>query len=560
MNDISRTLPDEAARHRLLQSPINGEGLMLLFEAGLLWLTTNQQYVNSLNVFPVPDGDTGTNMVLTMQAAFTEADQHRSTNVGETGRHFAQGALMGARGNSGVILSQIWRGFSRALDHYETMDTGLLMRAMQEARNTAYKGVVRPVEGTILTVIKDMTTAAETTLKDDSSLSQMLLSIVEAGDASVKHTPELLPILKQAGVVDSGGQGLFYIFEGMLRMLQGQSLDASGAVLRPLAELDLSNAMETVEEGQDYEVVIDFAPNGTFTLENYYNGLSEIGTSIQVGEGDGIYRMHIHTALDKRYDPIAYTEGLGTVKKIMMENLQDQMNGRAKEDTRLSLAQVNPGEVAVVAVSPGDGLSRIFASLGVAAIVQGGQTMNPSVKELVAAFENLPTDQIIILPNNKNIILAAQNAAKVSVKKIAIIPTKNAPQGFSAMLRLIPDESLEENEASMLEAINEVHTGEITISTRSVEIDGVHVEKGQVISLYDGKLVSSDETIEGAIDELFEKAHLEEVERITFFYGEGLNQQQVNHLGDRVREKYPDKDIEIHEGGQPHYQLIIAFE
>lgn len=560
MNDISRTLPDEAARHRLLQSPINGEGLMLLFEAGLLWLTTNQQYVNSLNVFPVPDGDTGTNMVLTMQAAFTEADQHRSTNVGETGRHFAQGALMGARGNSGVILSQIWRGFSRALDHYETMDTGLLMRAMQEARNTAYKGVVRPVEGTILTVIKDMTTAAETTLKDDSSLSQMLLSIVEAGDASVKHTPELLPILKQAGVVDSGGQGLFYIFEGVLRMLQGQSLDASGAVLRPLAELDLSNAMETVEEGQDYEVVIDFAPNGTFTLENYYNGLSEIGTSIQVGEGDGIYRMHIHTALDKRYDPIAYTEGLGTVKKIMMENLQDQMNGRAKEDTRLSLAQVNPGEVAVVAVSPGDGLSRIFASLGVAAIVQGGQTMNPSVKELVAAFENLPTDQIIILPNNKNIILAAQNAAKVSVKKIAIIPTKNAPQGFSAMLRLIPDESLEENEASMLEAINEVHTGEITISTRSVEIDGVHVEKGQVISLYDGKLVSSDETIEGAIDELFEKAHLEEVERITFFYGEGLNQQQVNHLGDRVREKYPDKDIEIHEGGQPHYQLIIAFE
>ena len=560
MNDISRTLPDEAARHRLLQSPINGEGLMLLFEAGLLWLTTNQQYVNSLNVFPVPDGDTGTNMVLTMQAAFTEADQHRSTNVGETGRHFAQGALMGARGNSGVILSQIWRGFSRALDHYETMDTGLLMRAMQEARNTAYKGVVRPVEGTILTVIKDMTTAAETTLKDDSSLSQMLLSIVEAGDASVKHTPELLPILKQAGVVDSGGQGLFYIFEGMLRMLQGQSLDASGAVLRPLAELDLSNAMETVEEGQDYEVVIDFAPNGTFTLENYYNGLSEIGTSIQVGEGDGIYRMHIHTALDKRYDPIAYTEGLGTVKKIMMENLQDQMNGRAKEDTRLSLAQVNPGEVAVVAVSPGDGLSRIFASLGVAAIVQGGQTMNPSVKELVAAFENLPTDQIIILPNNKNIILAAQNAAKVSVKKIAIIPTKNAPQGFSAMLRLIPDESLEENEASMLEAINEVHTGEITISTRSVEIDGVHVEKGQVISLYDGKLVSSDETIEGAIGELFEKAHLEEVERITFFYGEGLNQQQVNHLGDRVREKYPDKDIEIHEGGQPHYQLIIAFE
>lgn len=560
MNETSRTLPDEAERHRLLQSPINGDGLMLLFEAGLIWLTTNQQYVNSLNVFPVPDGDTGTNMVLTMQAAFAEADQNRSTNVGEIGRYFAQGALMGARGNSGVILSQIWRGFSRALDHYETMDTGLLMRAMQEARNTAYKGVVRPVEGTILTVIKDMTTAAEEALKEDSNLSQMLLTIVEAGDVSVKNTPELLPILKQAGVVDSGGMGLYYIFEGMLRMLQGLSLDASGAVLRPLADLDLSHALETVEEGQDYEVVIDFAPNGNFILEHYYDGLSEIGTSIQVGEGEGIYRMHIHTALDKRYEPIAYTEKLGVVKKIMMENLQDQMNGRGKEDTKLTLAPVEPGEVAVVAVSPGDGLSRIFASLGVAAIVQGGQTMNPSVKELVAAFENLPTDKIVILPNNKNIILAAQNAAKVSVKKIAIIPTRNAPQGFAAMLRLMPDGSLEENEESMLEAITEVHTGEITISTRSVEIEGVQVEKGQVIALYDGKLVSSAATIEGALEELYQKADLEDIERITFFYGEGITLQQVNKLGDQIREEYPDKEIEIHEGGQPHYQLIIAFE
>jgi len=270
--------------------------------------------------------------------------------------------------------------------------------------------------------------------------------------------------------------------------------------------------------------------------------------------------MHIHTALDKRYEPIAYTESIGAVKKIMMENLQEQMNGHAKDENKLPLATVNPGEVAVVAVSPGEGLSRIFASLGVAAIVQGGQTMNPSVKELVAAFENLPTDKIIILPNNKNIFLAAQNAAKVSVKKIAVIPTRNAPQGFAAMLRLIPDGTLEENEASMLEAITEVHTGEITIATRSVEIEGVEVEKGQVIALYDGKLVSSAATIEGAIDALFQQANLDAIERITFFYGEGLTQQQVNKLGDHVREKYPDKDLEIHEGGQPHYQLIIAFE
>jgi len=559
MNQTNYILPDEQERHALLQSPLNGDGLVLLFEAGLIWLTTNQAYVNSLNVFPVPDGDTGTNMVLTMQAAINEVDQKRTKNVGGTAQAFAQGALMGARGNSGVILSQIWRGFSRALDHYETMDTDLLMRAMQEARNTAYKGVVKPVEGTILTVIKDMTRAAEEAARANASLSEMLVAIVEEGDRSVKHTPELLPVLKQAGVVDSGGMGLYYIFEGMLKMLQGQSLDGSGAILRPLAELDLANAMETVEEGQDYEVVIDFAPHAGFLLEQYYEDLSQIGTSIQVGEGDGIYRMHIHTELDKRFEPITYTETQGVVKKIMMENLLDQMENRQGEE-EIALTPVNPGEVAVVAVSPGKGLSSIFASLGVSAIVEGGQTMNPSVQELLAAFENLPTDQVIILPNNKNIILAAQNAAKVSVKKIAIIPTRNAPQGFAAMLRLNPEGSLEENEESMNEAIQEVHTGDITIATRSVEIDGVEVEKGGVIALYDGKLVSSASTIEDAIERLLEKANMDDVERITFFYGEDLNQAQANRLADGVREEYPEVEIEIHSGGQPHYQLIIAFE
>lgn len=560
MNQYKYVLPNEEERHKLLQSPLNGNGLMLLFEAGLIWLTTNQAYVNSLNVFPVPDGDTGTNMVLTMQAAFKEADQIRSNNAGETARAFAQGALMGARGNSGVILSQIWRGFSRALDHYETMDPDLLMRAMQEARNTAYKGVVKPVEGTILTVVKDMTSAAEKAIRVDSTLSEILLTIVEAGDVSVKNTPELLPVLKQAGVVDSGGMGLFYIFEGMVRLLQGQPLDSSGAVLKPLAELDLSNAMETVEEGQDYEVIIDFAPNQGFLLEKYYEDLAQIGTSIQVGEGDGIYRMHIHTELAKRFDPISYTETQGVVKKIMMENLQDQMSERQAEEEELTLTPVNPGEIAVVAVAPGKGLASIFASLGVSAIVEGGQTMNPSVQELVGAFENLPTDKVIILPNNKNIILAAQNAAKVSVKKIVIIPTRNAPQGFAAMLRLNPEGTLEENEESMKEAIQEVHTGDITVATRSVEIDGVEVEKGEVIALYDGQLVSSAPTIEEAIEKLLEKASMDEVERVTFFYGEDLNQTQANLLADGVREEYPEVEIEIHSGGQPHYQLIVAFE
>jgi len=472
----------------------------------------------------------------------------------------AQGALMGARGNSGVILSQIWRGFARALNHYDTMDSALFVRALQEARNTAYKGVVRPVEGTILTVIKDMTAAAEEAAKNDASMSAVLAEIVRAGDESVKRTPELLPILKQAGVVDSGGTGLFYIFEGMLRLIEGKPLDVSNAVVKLLSEMELANTLENIEEGQDYEVVIDFAPREQFSLDNYYAGLSDIGTSIQVGEGDGIYRMHIHVPLDKRYTPIEYTESLGTIKKIAMENLQEQVNSRKNEKETIKLAQVTPGQVAVVAVSPGEGLSRIFASLGVAAIVSGGQTMNPSVKEIVAAFENLPTDKIIILPNNKNIILAAQNAAKVSVKNIVVIPTHNAPQGFAAMLRLIPDGTLEENEEAMREAIEEVHTGEITTATRDVTIDDVKVAKGDVIAMLDGKLILSTHSVEEATLELLEKAKPDDYERVTFFYGEGMTPSAVNQIVDQVREKFSDVEIEVHEGGQPYYQLIIAIE
>ena len=560
MNEKLSAMLSEAERHKLVDSPVDGKGLMLLFEAGLVRLTANQPYVNSLNVFPVPDGDTGTNMVLTMQAALKEAEIRQSENIGEMAHAIAQGALMGARGNSGVILSQIWRGFARALDHYDTMDSTLFVRAMQEARNTAYKGVVRPVEGTILTVIKDMTAAAEEAAKRGAALHEILAEIVRAGDESVRRTPELLPILKQAGVVDSGGTGLYYIFEGMLRFIEGQPLDVSTVVAKPLSEMDLENTLENIEEGQDYEVVIDFTPTDKFSLENYYSGLSEIGTSIQVGEGDGLYRMHIHVPLEKRFTPIEYTESLGTIKKVAMENLQDQVKSRKDEKEPIKLAPVTPGQIAVVAVSPGDGISRIFASLGVAAIVTGGQTMNPSVKEIVAAFENLPTDKIIILPNNKNIILAAQNAAKVSVKNIVVMPTRNAPQGFAAMLRLIPDGTLEENEEAMLEAIQEVHTGEITTATRNVTIDDVEVEKGNVIAMLDGKLVYSNHTLEGALFGLLEKANLDAFERLTFFYGEEMTPNQVNQLVDQVREKYPDLDIEVHEGGHPYYQLIIAIE
>ena len=560
MSGNSKTILNEAERHKLVQSPLDGYGLKVLLEAGLTWLRTNQQHVNSLNVFPVPDGDTGTNMVLTMQAALDEVNRVLNNNVGEMAHAMAQGSLMGARGNSGVILSQIWRGFARAMNHYDTMDCTLFVRALQESRNTAYKGVVRPVEGTILTVIKDIATKSESHLNETEKLSNLLSHIVEIADESVRNTPELLPILKQAGVVDSGGKGLFYIFEGMLRLIQGEALDTAIAEVKPLSEMNLENTLESIEEGQDYEVVIDFAPIEGFDLETYYKELSEIGTSIQVGEGEGMYRMHIHVPTDRRYEPIDYTMLKGTIQKVAIENLMEQMNKSKKDISKLKLAVVEPGQIAVVAVSPGHGLSRIFASLGAAAIVEGGQTMNPSVKEIVAAFENLPTDKVIILPNNKNIILAAENASKVTVKQVRVIPTRNSPQGFSAMFRLMVDGDLDEIAESMMEALDEVQTCEITTATRSVEIDGVKVKKGQVIGLLNGKLVVSNKTVANACKKVLDKASAQDYERITVFYGEDISIPQVNEIVDMIRDIYPSHEIEVHEGGQAHYQLIIAIE
>lgn len=538
------------------------DGLMLknLVEAALTWLRTNQQTVNSLNVFPVPDGDTGTNMVLTMQSAWNEIKDLGHRHVGQMVAAISQGALMGARGNSGVILSQIWRGMAKALHNVEILDGTALVHALAEARDTAYKGVVRPVEGTILTVIKDVASAAEEALQATNDPLQILEHIVPAADASVQRTPELLPVLKQAGVVDSGGKGLFFILEGMLRYVKGLPLDTPLVTVQPLSALKLQETMEVIEEGQDFEVVVDFYPSHPLDLQAFYSRLEQMGTSIQVGEGDGMYRMHIHVPLEKRYEPIDYIMGLGTITKVAMENLVAQMSESQGKAERLELANVQPGQIAVVAVSPGRGLSRIFASLGVAAIVEGGQTMNPSTQEILAAFENLPTDKIIILPNNKNIILAANQAREVTVKQVVVVPSRTIPQGLAAMLAHDPDGELETVAKRMTQAMEHVRSGEITIATRSVELDGVKVEKDQVIALLDGKLVLAAPSLSEALLGLLEKASATEYELITLFYGANLSHTEANRLADLVREHYPQQEVELQEGGQPHYALLISIE
>ncbi|MFA5874986.1 MAG: DAK2 domain-containing protein, partial [Anaerolineales bacterium] len=398
--------PDVQARlERLKLTPIDGQALKKLVEAGLTWLRANQQMVNALNVFPVPDGDTGTNMVLTMQSAYNEIDDLGQRGIGQMAAAVSQGALMGARGNSGVILSQLWRGFARALHNHEILDGPALVHAFAEARDTAYKGVVRPVEGTILTVAKDAAAAAAQAIQETDDPCEILARVVIEADASVQRTPELLPVLKQAGVVDSGGKGLYFILEGMLRFVHGEPLDTPTATVQPLSAMNLENTMDSIEPGQDYEVVVDFVPRETLDLQKFYGELEKIGTSIQMGEGEGMYRMHIHVPTEKRYEPIDFVMSLGTITKIAMENLLAQMEGidHKSSGARVELANVEPGKIAVVVVSPGAGISRVFASLGVAAIVEGGQTMNPSTKDILDAFENLPTDKVIILPNNKNI-------------------------------------------------------------------------------------------------------------------------------------------------------------
>jgi DAK2 domain fusion protein YloV len=552
---------DKIRVEKFRRHPIDGLSLKRLVEAGSTWLKTNQQTVNSLNVFPVPDGDTGTNMMLTMTSAWNEIKDLGAHNLGEMAAAVSKGALMGARGNSGVILSQLWRGFARGVHEQQVLDGPTLVRAFAEARDTAYKGVVRPVEGTILTVAREVAAAVEAASRSTQDPIALLDVAVKAADESVQHTPELLPVLKQAGVVDSGGKGLFFILEGMLRHIYGLPLDTPTMSVGPISAMNFANALQEVEQGQDYEVVVDFFPKDDFDLQKFYGRLEQMGVSIQVGEGDGMYRMHIHVPIDKRYEPIDYIMSLGTISKVAMENLMAQMDDLQKSKVpQIQFTSVEPGQIAVVTVSPGAGLSRIFASLGVAAVVEGGQTMNPSTQDILNAFENLPTDKVIILPNNKNIVMAANQAKEVTVKSVEVVPSRSIPQGLAAMLSFNPDGELGPVSEKMVKALGAVKTGEVTIATRSVEIDGVKVKSGQVIALLDGKLVAAAKTVEKGVLDLLKKAEADRHELVTLFYGEELPHAEANRIADVLREKYASLEVEVQEGGQPHYQFIVSVE
>jgi DAK2 domain fusion protein YloV len=549
--------------------------------AGLVWLEENYQHVNSLNVFPVPDGDTGTNMLLTMRSALTRVEENTDEHVGRMAGQLAQGALMGARGNSGVILSQIWRGLAQSLSDKPEFNVHDLAHALKQASDTAYKGVMRPVEGTVLTVIRSGAEEAAEAARKSEDLRFVMERVVERCQQALEYTPEQLSVLKQAGVVDSGGQGLVYILEGMLRYAQGQlsleGLPAAGAA--PIMNTGTLLAQESngrtpaqalvVPEGGDlefpYDVQFILIGEGLNVLQ-IRDAIDAMGDSTVVVGDETTIKVHIHVKDPGR--PLTYGASLGMVMDVVVENMQAQMEEIVGKGDGLSFAEVNaepytavqPGQIAVVAVTPGAGLAHAFRSLGAAYVVNGGQTNNPSTEEIFQAIEGLPTDHVIILPNNKNIFLASEAARDLCHKKVVVVPTRSVPQGLSALLALKPDGDLETVAQAMERAAAQVSTGELTRATRTVTLDGVSVEEGAIIGLVDGRLCASDDTIEGVLDQMLPAMAAEERELATIYYGADTSEAEAIELAGRIKQVNPDIEVEIVAGGQAHYFFILGLE
>ncbi len=543
-----------------------GPQLRKLAHAGLLWLEQNRDHVNALNVFPVPDGDTGTNMLLTMRSAYARIDGSEEPHVGKVAGQLAQGALMGARGNSGVILSQIWRGLAAGLSGVETFTTTDLAQAFQMASDTAYKGVMRPVEGTILTVIREGAAEAADAARKSEDLRFMLERILERCQQALERTPDLLPILRQAGVVDSGGQGLVFILEGMMRYAQGKlSLDGQ---TRPhgadLAAEPVSAQALAVPEGGSLEFPYDvqFILTGrNLNVLEVRARIDAMGDSTVVVGDDSTIKVHIH--VKDPGEPLSYGVSLGHVSDVVVENMQEQMEGLIHGGPTMPVepvVTVLPDQVAVVAVAAGKGLINVFHSLGAAYVVNGGQTNNPSTEEIFQAIEKLPTDKVVILPNNKNIFLAAEAARDLSGKQVAVVHSRTIPQGIAALMALRPEREVEANAEMMERALKLVGTGEITRATRTVEIDGVDVKEGEIIALVDGRLCGSGPDEKAVLDELLERLKVADAGIVSLYYGADVSLERATETADHIQALYPDVEVELIEGDQAHYYYILGVE
>lgn len=545
---------------------LDGALLSKMILLGANHLENNAKKIDALNVFPVPDGDTGTNMNLSMSSGVSEVKKLNTESVSEVADAFAKGLLMGARGNSGVILSQIFRGFSKGTENRQTLNARDLAESLDQARATAYKAVMKPVEGTILTVIKDAAKEALTASETETDVVVLMERVLNAAKISLKRTPELLPVLKEVGVVDSGGQGLVVILEGFLAALKGEPLPEETA---DIEMQELVNAqhhqiaqtfMDTseIEFGYCTEFIVKFEDkkiaNNPFSEDSFRSELSEYGDSLVVVSDDDIVKVHIHS--EEPGTCLSLGQQYGSLTNIKIENMREQHTAIVGEQNTEKATK----DYAIITVAMGSGLKKLFESIGATTVIEGGQTMNPSTQDIASAITKANAKNVLILPNNKNIWMAADQAAEIADVNAAVVPTKTIPQGISAMLAFNPEASISENQAAMKEAGKAVKTGQITYAVRDTQIDGMEIEKDSFMGIEDGKIVVSHPDRITSTKQLLQHMISEDDELLTVFSGEGISEEETNEIVNFVEETFEAIEVEVHHGNQPIYSYIFSVE
>jgi uncharacterized protein len=538
---------------------IAGQELRDMFSAATSWLEKSSADIDALNVFPVPDGDTGTNMMLTMRSTMEEAFRAPDHSAAGVAHAMARGALMGARGNSGVILSQIWRGLAQGLEDKESFNAADLADALEKSAQTAYKGVSNPVEGTMLTVIKDVAKAARMQVaEDNNNIIQVMEAVVEAAGESVANTPRLLKVLRDAGVVDAGGQGIYTLLEGALRYLKGETeqmrLRKPQIIVSELPYTAPAPVVTGIDE-VPYGYCTEFLLKGEgLEPEAIRKRLEKKGESLIVVGDDGAVRIHIHTLTPGNI--ISLAARLGTLHQVSVRNMDEQH----QDFLEMQKEKMPTTDTAVIAVASGDGLKDVFGSLGASAVVPGGQTMNPSTKDILQTVEATPSDNIIILPNNKNIIATANQVQSLTQKKIKVVPTRTIPQGVVALLAFDYEADFKANAEIMEKALPSVKTIEVTRSVRATRINGLRIRRKQPIGLLDGELIAVGDTDLEVVNQLLSRLDMDRAEVVTIYYGAEAEQSEADEISAGITAQYPKLQVEVIGGGQPHYSYIISVE
>ena len=554
---------------------LDGKRFAEMVIQGANHLSTNAKYVDSLNVFPVPDGDTGTNMNLSISSGAKEVKNHVQEHIGKVGAAFSKGLLMGARGNSGVILSQLFRGFSKAIEQKSIINGTDFAHALENGVETAYKAVMKPVEGTILTVAKDAAKVGVQAAKKSDDLIYVMEKVVKEAKASLKRTPDLLPVLKEVGVVDSGGQGLVFVYEGFLAELKGETLSQS-PIQSSMDELISTEHHKNIQGFMNTEDIVygyctEFMVrldqkklrNNPFSEEEFRQDMSQFGDSLLVISDDEVVKIHIHT--EHPGDVFNYGQRYGSLIKMKVENMREQHSSIVGEThtvlkTENSTTEQERQEFGIIAVSMGSGIADLFKSIGAHSIIEGGQTMNPSTEDIVNAIKAVHAKNVIVLPNNKNIVMAAQQAAEVSGENVIVIPSKTVPQGMSALLAFNPSADLLTNKKHMSDACAYVKTGQITFAVRDTVIEGLVIEKDDFMGILDGKIVVKNKDKRETASHLLGKMIDEDSEIVTILKGEDASDEEVDALVTLIEEQFHHVEIEVHNGNQPLYPFIISVE